>query len=216
MPKTNIPRKRSLRPHCKTGKFLDCAYCGNSFYVQKCRLKRIGKRAPKYCSVSCRGYVASVRHGHARVGHKTLTYYSWKGMLARVRENADERHKRLYFDSGITVCDRWQTFENFLEDMGEKPEGHRISIERRDNTKGYFKDNCYWATQKEQNRNKRTNRMITFNGKTQCAMAWADESGLKEATIRCRLNRGWTITSTLTVPVQSVGARNPEWRKEQQ
>ena len=211
MPKSTIPRKRSLRPHCKTGKNLICAYCGNSFYVQKCRLKRVGVRAPKFCSDACKHKGRAVKHGHSRRGRKTPTYYAWKGMHARVRENADARHKRLYFDSGITVCSEWFSYEVFLHDMGEKVKG--LTLERRDNTKGYSKDNCYWATQKQQNRNTRQNRMITFGERTQCLGAWAEEKGWDESLIRRRLNAGWTAQAALTVPPQSSGARNPEWRK---
>lgn len=121
MPKSTVPRKRSLRPHCKTGKILVCANCGDSFYVQKCRLKRTGGHAPKYCSVSCRsaGQAQRATHGHARrKGQKrTKTYAAWLGMKARVR--SEGRHKRWYKDKGITVSDEWEkSFEAFFRDMG--------------------------------------------------------------------------------------------------
>jgi hypothetical protein len=58
---------------------------------------------------------------------------------------------------GITVCERWDKFENFLADMGEKPPG--MTLERRDNDRGYGPDNCYWATPAQQNRNKRSTKL---------------------------------------------------------
>lgn len=195
----------------KTGKDLNCANCSGVFYVPLCRLRREGTKAPKFCSDSCKHAGRAVKHGHGRRNKKTLTYYAWKGMNARTRETADLRHKRLYFDSGIAVCLEWQdSFENFLRDLGEKPP--RMTLERRDNTRGYSEDNCYWATQKQQTRNTRNSRLLTLNDKTQCVGAWAEETGLKSATILRRVNSGWTTQAALTVPVQSFGARSSEWR----
>lgn len=194
---------RSLRPHCRTGKTLTCAKCGNTFYVQKCRLKRAGGRAPKYCSIRCRtlGQMDRARHGHATRRNKkrtSKTYAAWLGMKARVK--SEGRHKRWYKDKGITACPEWmESFEAFLADMGECPKG--LTLERIDGTKGYYKENCRWASQKEQNRNNSANRMLTLDGKTQCVGAWAEETGLKEATIRGRLNRGWSDMFALHVPL---------------
>lgn len=66
------------------------------------------------------------------------------------------RRRKYYLDRGITVCERWlSSFENFLADMGERPPG--LTIDRKDNDLGYFKDNCRWATWAEQRRNQRRN-----------------------------------------------------------
>ncbi len=83
----------------------------------------------------------------------TATYSTWNCMKTRC-ENPKTKNYKNYGGRGITVCGRWDKFENFLEDMGEKPEG--LSIERVDNNKGYFKENCKWATCTEQSRNRRT------------------------------------------------------------
>lgn len=96
----------------------------------------------------------------------------------------------------IDIENRWvESFENFLADMGERPKGK--TLDRIDNTKGYFKDNCRWATQSEQNRNKSTNVILTYQGKTMCAIDWAKEIGIHRDTIRKRLKRNLPIEQVL-------------------
>lgn len=105
-----------------------------------------------------------------------------------------------YGGRGITVCERWQSFEQFLEDMGPRPSDAH-SIDRIDGNRGYEPGNCRWATKKEQSRNMRRNRMLTLKGVTKPLAAWADTSGINHKTILARLRGGWTIEDALTVPV---------------
>ena len=91
-----------------------------------------------------------------------------------------------YGGRGITVCEKWLNFEGFLEDMGVRPAGR--SLDRIDNNKGYSKENCKWATQKEQSNNKRNNHRITFMGKTQNITQWAEELGLNRNTLYGQIN----------------------------
>jgi len=83
---------------------------------------------------------------------ETKTYYIWASMIQRC-ENKKNKQYKYYGYRGIKVCRRWKTFNNFLNDMGEKP--NNMSLDRIDNNKNYCKSNCRWATSKQQNNNKR-------------------------------------------------------------
>lgn len=79
------------------------------------------------------------------------TYVSWVEMRRRCRS---DRHRAEYRDRGITVCERWRKFENFLADMGERPDG--LTLDRIDNDGNYEPGNCRWATPDQQSRNRRS------------------------------------------------------------
>ena len=165
------------------------------------------RQATWHCKCSC-GNDTTVRTGDLRNGHTlscgclgkekrlkantshgmrhTLTYEVWGAMKARC-SNPNCSDFNNYGSRGIKVCKRWLKFENFLEDMGEKPKG--LTLERKDNNKGYSLRNCKWATYKEQNRNSRHNRTITYQNKTQCLIAWAEQLKLHENMLGKRLNK---------------------------
>ena len=121
---------------------------------------------------------------------ETPTWNSWKAMVNRCR-NPNSPNFARYGGRGITVCDRWLTsFAAFLADMGERPSLEH-SIDRIDNSKGYEPGNCRWATAKQQCRNTSKNVRLTFEGRTQCVSAWAEELGVSVGTLFGRIARGW-------------------------
>ena len=137
------------------------------------------------------------KHG----GAGTPEYGAWKNMRGRCN-NPEHATYPYYGARGIAVCDRWNdSFENFLADMGRRP-GPGYSLERIDNDGPYSPENCRWATRREQYRNRRPNRFLTFNGKTQCLTDWAAEIGCSAETLRGRLKSGMSVEEALTRPVQ--------------
>jgi hypothetical protein len=126
-------------------------------------------------------------HGMA----KSLTYKIWQSMIQRCANSKDRCYPD-YGGRGITVCDRWlNSFESFIEDMGERPSKDH-SIDRIDNGKGYSPDNCRWATRKEQQRNRRSNRWVNVEGCAKTVAEWGEITGQDCGTIRSRLRLGWS------------------------
>ncbi len=95
----------------------------------------------------------------------TKIYNCWRSMITRCNGTAGKDSIKKYKDKGITVCDKWKMFNGFYEDMGETfKEG--LTIDRINNYKGYFKENCRWATKEEQANNKRNMVKFNVNGET--------------------------------------------------
>ena len=136
----------------------------------------------------------NLQHGHSTGGKESPTYKSWSAMKARCCRPTASNYA-WYGARGIRVCERWMAFPNFLDDMGEAPAGHTID---RINTNGnYEPGNCRWVLPVEQNRNRRTNRMLTHNGETRCIAEWAEVTCLRARSIWQRLNRGWSVERAL-------------------
>lgn len=140
-------------------------------------------------------------HGHM-IGHKSsATYASWKTMKQRCL-NPNHTAYKDYGGAGITVCERWHTFANFLADMGPRPNGK--TLDREDGTKGYEPGNCRWATRKTQSRNKKDNVIIEHDNKRLCIGEWSEVTGIKYVTLMKRYRAGWDAKRILTQPVKLV------------
>lgn len=119
----------------------------------------------------------------------------WAGMVQRCTNPKHQAWKN-YGGRGITVCPEWMEFSAFLRDMGEPPKG--CTLERVDNDLGYSADNCRWATRKEQARNRRDNRRLTFQNQTKCLVEWAETTGMSAGALTSRLDKGWPLERALT------------------
>lgn len=126
---------------------------------------------------------------------ETKIYRLWASMLSRCH-NPNMTNYKYYGAKGIKVCERWHTFENFYEDMGDRPDG--MSLDRIENDKGYYKENCRWASSDTQRRNRGNNIFITYKGKTQVINDWAREYGVYPALIKYRLTHGYTLDKVFT------------------
>lgn len=123
-------------------------------------------------------------------------YNVWCRMIARCT-GAYCTSYPMYGGRGIKVCDRWlESFTAFLADMGERPTANH-ELDRIDNDGDYTPENCRWATKKQNARNRRSNRRLSLNGRTQTMVEWAEEYGLKPGTLRSRLWRGSSLETAL-------------------
>lgn len=170
--------------------------CGTVSVVDGLRLRNGTSHRCRAC--------ASTKHGLC----KSPEYIIWAGMHSRCECPSDTNYP-FYGAKGTSVCDEWKSFEVFYRDMGKRPTP-KHTIERIDNSLGYSKDNCKWATMSEQRRNASHARLITFNGQTQCASDWAVQFGVNVQTFLSRLNRGVPMETALsTTKLQRNHARAP-------
>ncbi len=147
----------------------------------------------------------STKHGHGGRGKQSTTYVSWSNMIRRCGDRSCLAYHN-YGGRGIRVCKRWRNFLNFLKDMGESPSQHQI--DRINNNKGYYKENCRWVTARINSRNRRNNHLITHKGKTQCIVDWASECDIKRSTLWARLHLyGWSVEKALTTSVKKRKTR---------
>ncbi len=136
-------------------------------------------------------------HGSSR----TQLYGLWCKMKGRC-ENPDNPDYFRYGARGIRGCERWQTFENFRDDMGERP-SKEYSLDRIDNDGPYEPSSCKWATRKEQSWNTRRNRYFELNGERLILSEWARRLKTSTDTIDMRLKAGWTVEKALTQKVMA-------------
>ena len=174
-----------------------------------------GRRTAWKCQCDC-GVVAVIISEHLRTGKSTSCgcgnkthgmtnapiYQTWVQMRRRC-SNARHPQYPKYGGRGISVCDRWNDFENFLSDMGPKP-SPRHSIDRINNDGDYEPSNCRWASAYVQTNNRRVTKTVTFGGVTKSLSEWASDGPVKISlnTLYYRIfKKGWAPERALTTPV---------------
>lgn len=173
-----------------------CRACGRELIITSMVMTRrshcgcIGKEKSR---AKCR------THGQA----KTRPYKLWRYMIDRCHNPKTSTYK-YYGARGISVCQRWRGpggYINFVADMGKRPEGGNLSLDRIDNDGDYEPSNCRWATRTQQMRNSRNARILEFRGERHCYAEWEEITGIRWPVIRGRIRNGWTPEEALTLPV---------------
>lgn len=183
---------------------------GTIIYLCVCdcgtEIQKNGKNLRKGISTSCgcltkeiqrtKGKTSSLTHGATKNKSMTGTYKSWLAMRRRCFDKKFKDYPR-YGGAGITVCDGWSDFSNFLSGMGERPNG--MTLDRINNSDGYNPSNCRWANHKMQMNNTTRNRLIEYQGVTHTLSEWADIMGVPRARLSARINGlGWSIEKAFT------------------
>lgn len=162
--------------------------CGTEKEVLNCSLLSNGIKSCG-CLNSDVLIARNTTHGQSTREGRSITYVSWGCMMNRCRA-VKGRNKEHYVDRGITVCERWHSYENFLADMGERP-SLEYSIDRIDVNGNCCPENCRWATELQQLNNRTDSVKLTFYGKTMTVTEWSRISQVSSGAIRSRLKRGW-------------------------
>lgn len=180
--------------------------CGGVSRTAKASLKG-GKSGS--CGCLLREIVSALffKHGATSGRVETREFVTWKSMIQRCSDPNTIGWKN-YGGRGIKVCERWLSFENFLADMGERPEGK--SLDRHPNQDGnYEPGNCRWATKKQQARNKTNNRLIVVDGISMTLAEACECYGVRPGLLRDRIERGWSPERALTT---KAAYKDQSWR----
>jgi hypothetical protein len=173
--------------------------CGNTSIVNGGSLRQ---GTPKSCGcLTVDSARAQATHGMARRGQRVPEYPIHAAMMQRCYNPNNPEYEN-YGERGIRVFPEWHDFAAFIRDVGRRPSPQH-SLDRHPNNDGnYEPGNVRWTTIDKQNRNKRTNVMLTLNGETHCVVDWTQIRGFKRNTISNRLKAGWSVErALLTTPV---------------
>lgn len=174
--------------------------CGVSVVVANMRLRNGNTRS---CGCLQRKTASDMltTHGHTSNGKTTSEFRAWCHMIDRTT-NANNKSWDMYGGRGITMCERWRDFENFLADIGPKPSPQH-SIDRIDNNGNYTPENCRWATASQQNNNTRGNVRFTFYGKDRTVAEWSKITLVPVGAIHKRLKLNWPPRFAIWAPAHS-------------
>lgn len=169
--------------------------CGNEKSVDGSSLRRGSTKSCGCMGMEMLSLGPKIAKKHGHTIFRSRTYQAWNSMKQRCYNPRNDRYYD-YGGRGIKVCDRWRnSFEAFLQDMGERPHGK--SIDRKDFNGDYNPENCRWATAKEQQNNMRSNVRIEWLGEIRTISQWAECNGIKRGTLSTRIRRGWSIADAL-------------------
>lgn len=175
--------------------------CGNKIDVVGQHLRRgaVTSCGCKKVERAKKNAINFVTHGKTN----SPEFRTWTQMISRCTNKNDYRYPR-YGGRGITVDERWlESFEAFLEDVGRRP-NPTDELDRIENDGNYEPGNVRWVSAKVNCNNRSSNRLITYNGRTQSMTLWAEEMGLEPATLRVRLESNWGVERALTQPVRRI------------
>lgn len=145
---------------------------------------------------------------HIRHGQRSSRLYGiWRNMKSRCLNPNATRFEN-HGGRGITLCDDWMSFESFYNWAINNGYQDNLTIERVDNDGGYCPENCKWGTNYDQQRNKRNNHFIEFNGERKTLKEWSEILGLSYSALILRLNRlKWSVDKAFTTPVRKIKHR---------
>jgi hypothetical protein len=174
--------------------------CGNTHLVTSDALGSGKTRSCGCLMAEWRATLGERRKKTHRIIDSPL-YRIWNTMHSRCGSTGSQSYPK-YGGRGITVCDRWDSFELFQSDMGPRPSDQH-QIDRIDNDGPYSPENCHWATRGQNTRNKRNNVWLTLNGETMILSDWAQRIGIGVCTLHHRIKvGGWSTERALTQPVK--------------
>lgn len=165
--------------------------CGNTALVTGTNLKN---GMTKSCGCIRKEISSAVHKTHGEK-HSKL-YGIWSAMKARCKNPNVYAYNR-YGGRGISVCDEWQSFQNFMEWSISNGYKEGLSLDRIDNNGNYEPSNCRWATKEQQSENTSQNVFFTYNGETHTMAQWAKIVGSYEARLSWRYKQGWPVEEIL-------------------
>lgn len=171
--------------------------CGNEVTV---RAEYLTSGHTKSC-----GCKRLVSHTKTYGQTNTRLYKIWIGIKERCC-NPKRNNYYLYGGRGIKLCDEWLNFENFYHWSVNNGYSNELTIDRIDNDLDYSPSNCRWATNKQQSNNRRSNRIIKYNGESHTLQEWSKITGINSNTIRMRIDKyGWSVEKALFYPSTKKG-----------
>ena len=168
--------------------------CGNYTVVEGNRLR---SGMTKSCGCLRINTIVAFNKKHGMASNRL--YNIWSHMKSRCLNKNDRAYRR-YGGRGITVCEEWQQFKPFMKWALENGYNDDLEIDRINNNGNYSPENCRFVTPKENSRNRRSNRLITIDGKTKTLAEWSEISGLDSSLIRFRVVNGWSEKQLLVSP----------------